>query len=186
MTTTSGSVVTVQVSEVSATAARLRGFGVGAVSTTLALAAHATGGGMLPDPPALLLVVGVGTALGVAAYKLSWLRSARLGLLALLGTGQLVGHLLLGVTAMHPHGFPSPTMLAAHVVAVLVAATLVALAARVGPACTVALARVLPALLAPLVVRGHPASAPVPVAATTIRQLLVRTSLARRGPPVRA
>ena len=186
MPTTSGSVVTVQVSEVRAPATRLRGVGVGAVSTTLTLAAHATGGGMLPDPPALLLVVGVGTALGVAAGKLSWLRSVRLGLLALLGVGQLAGHLLLGVSAMHPHVSPSPTMLAAHGVAVLGAATLVALAERVGPACTAALATVLPALFAPLVVQGHPDSAPGPVTATTIRQLLVRTSLARRGPPVRA
>lgn len=168
------------------TAERLRGVSVGVVSTTLALAAHATGGGMLPDPLSLLLVVGVGTALGVAAGTLPWLRSARLGLLALLGVGQLAGHLLLGVTAMHPHVSPAPTMLAAHGVAVLATAALLALAEQVGPACTAALARVLPALVAPLQVRGHLATAPVSVTATTIRQLLVRTSLARRGPPVRA
>ena len=77
-------------------------------------------------------------------------------------------------------------MLAAHVVAVLVAAALVALAARVGPACTAALARVLVTPFAPLVVRGQPDSAPAPVTATTTRQLLLRTSLARRGPPVGA
>lgn len=170
----------------SATPALLRGCGVGVVSPALALAAHATGGGMLPDTPALFLLVGVGTALGTAAGTLPWLRSARLGLLALLGLGQLAGHLLLGVTAMDPHVSPSPTMLAAHVVAVLVAAALVGLAARVDPACTAALARVLPTPFAPLVARGHPDRAPVPVTATTIRQLLVRTSLARRGPPVRA
>ena len=163
----------------------MRGVNVGVVSTTLALAAHATGGGMVPDPFALLLVMGVGTTLGVAAGTLSWLRTARLGLLALLGVGQLAGHLLLGATAMHPHVSPAPTVLAAHGVAVLSAAALVALAERVGPACTAALARVLPALVTPLVVRGHHASAPVGVTATTIRQLLVRTSLARRGPPVR-
>ena len=170
----------------SATVARLRGFGVGAVTTTLALAAHATGGGMRPNTPTLLLLVVVGTALGTAAGTLAWLRCARLGLLALLGVGQLAGHLLLGVTAMHPHVSPSPTMFAAHGVAVLVAAALVALAARVGPACAAALARVLPTPFAPLVVRGQPDSEAAPVATTTIRQLLVRTSLARRGPPVRA
>lgn len=185
MPTTSGSLASVQVSDVR-TAARVRGPGVGAVSSTLAVAAHATGGAMPPDATALLLLLGLGTALGAASTTVAGLRSARLGLLALLGAGQLAAHLLLEVSAMHAHVPPSPTMLAAHAGAVVVAAVLIGLAERVGPACAAALARVLPVLLVPLVVRPHPAPLPAPVTSPTIRQLLVTTSLARRGPPVGA
>lgn len=173
-----------QVSGVNAVTARVRGSGVGAVSTSLAVAAHATGGGMRPDASALLLLAGLGTALGAAAGTLPGLRSARLGLLGLLGVGQLAGHFLLGTTAMDGHVSPSRAMLVAHAGAVLMAAALVVLAERVGPACAAALGRVLPALSAPLVVRRRPVPAPVPVTATPIRRLLVATSLARRGPPV--
>lgn len=166
--------------------ARVRGAGVGAVSTTLAVAAHAAGGGMLPDTSALLLLLGLGTALGAASGTLPWLRTARLGLLGILGVGQLAGHLLLGVTAVHAHVSPSPDMLAAHAGAVVLAAVLVGLAERVGPGCTAALARVLPALPAPLVVRPRTRPAAVPVTSPAVRPLLVATSLSRRGPPVGA
>lgn len=174
-----------QVSGVRVTA-RVRGVAVGAVSTTLAVAAHATGGGMPPDAPSLLVLLGLGTVLGAASGTVAWLRSARLGLLGLLGAGQLAAHLLLEVSAMHAHVPPSPTMVLAHAGAVVVAAVLVGLAERVGPACAAALARALPVLLAPLVVRPRAASLPAPVASPAIRQLLVTTSLARRGPPVGA
>lgn len=168
------------------TAARLRGCGVGAVSTTLAVAAHASGAGMLPGTAALLLLVGLGAALGSAAASLPWPGTSRLGLVVLLAGGQLAGHLLLEVTTMTAHAVPSPLMVAAHSGAVVVAAVLVGLAQRVGTACGAALARVLPVLPSPLVVRPPSAAAPVPVMTPTVRQLLVATSLARRGPPVGA
>jgi hypothetical protein len=171
---------------VNAVAALLRGSGVAAVTTSLAVAAHATGGAMVPGLPALLLLGGLGAALGAAAGTLPWVRSSQLGLLGLLGVGQVAGHLLLWVTAINGHICPSSAMLAAHAGAVLVAAVLVVIAERVGPACVSALRRVLPALPVPLVVRRGPVHLPVSVTATPIRRLLVTTSLARRGPPVGA
>lgn len=166
-------------------AARVRGVAVGAVSTSLAAAAHAVAGGMLPDAPGLLLLAGLGPVLACAATTLPGLRSGRWGLFGLLGAGQLAGHLVLGVTAQHAAMVaPSDAMVAGHALAVGLATLLVLGAERVGGRCVAALRRALPAR------EEHhrpPPTVPhvaVRVATTALFSVLLTTSQRRRGPPL--
>lgn len=163
-----------------------RSVAVAAVSTTLAVAAHGVGGGAAPDGTGVLLLVGLATVLAAAARSVPGLSTSRTGLLALLGAGQLGGHLMLAVSSHH-HGEMTAAMLGAHVAAVGVCAVLIAFAERIGPRCTAALSRTLPRLLCP-----PPPPVRVPVCAgvcrcvdvPTQRSAVLAASIGRRGPPL--
>ncbi len=126
-------------------AARVRGAAVAAVSATMAVAAHGAAGAAAPDTAGALLLLGLAAVLAAAATSLPWLSSTAMGLLSLLGAGQLAGHLVLEVSAHHP-GAIDASMVAAHVAAVAGCAGLIALAEQIGPRCAAALSRVLPQL----------------------------------------
>lgn len=156
----------------------------------LAVAAHGGAGGGVPDPSALLLLLGLSSALGLCAASLT--RRPVLVVVGLLGLGQLAGHLVLSSlvsVAAHQHtgdtAAPAGGMLGAHAVATVLGAALILLAERVGPWSAAAMRRVLSALRSPVVVAQGAGFVPtVPVRSSALRTLFV-SSVSRRGPPVR-
>lgn len=163
-------------------AARIRGVAAGAVSASLAVAAHGVGGGGLPEANGALLLLGVCLLIAALGCCAPPLRHPRIGLFALLSVGQLAGHEVLAMTG-HAHGGASTGMLGAHAVTVGLSAVLVALAERVGPRCAAVLRRVL-TLLAVF----EPEDARRPVLGYRVlgpRRVAVPTgSISRRGPPL--
>lgn len=172
----------------------LRGACVGLLSATLAVGAHAAGSGALPGASASVLVTAVSGVLGALAGSAPGLRVGLAALLGVLGGGQLLGHLVLGVAAGHEHAAaeaPAATgvpMVTAHVLAVGLCALLTLGAERAAAVCTAALARVLPvaALLAgPAPVPPRPVLRPARASAPHPPLLLLADAVARRGPPLR-
>ncbi|HWE88314.1 MAG TPA: hypothetical protein VG317_02470 [Pseudonocardiaceae bacterium] len=164
----------------------LRGVLMAVTSAGLAVSAHAVAGGGLPDTGLTVLLTLVVAAVGVA---LAGKRLSRLGMLVTLGGSHLGMHLLLttaatsaGMTA----GRVDPTlMLAGHVVAVLLAAVVLTKADSAIFVLAAVWSMLLPRRLKPLPVRYAPPRPPVPGAAPTdrVREVLLRRSRARRGPP---
>lgn len=111
-------------SAASVLAARLRGAMTGAVSGGAALAAHGIGGGMVPTDSAPVLLVAGCTAVGVTGARQAGRRMPVL--VAQLGAGQMLGHLVLAMTSQHTHPIAlTPAMLFSHLVfAVTVGITL--------------------------------------------------------------
>ncbi len=111
-----------------ASAARLRGGFVGALSAAAALAGHGLGGAEVPTGPAMVLLL-LGSALIGALAGLPG-RIPVMRLSALLLAGQGLGHLLLTAAGHHQHpatGSPA-AMLLAHLLAAVVCAVLIVLA----------------------------------------------------------
>jgi len=161
-------------------AALLRGVSVGALTAALAVAAHAAAGGIvLPGAAAVLLAV---LSAGVGAVAGSTERAAdpRV-LIGLLVAGQAVGHLTLAA-AGHSHTRDlSAAMLAAHLLAVVAGAALVAGAERLCRSLSTALrAATGPTPYLP----ATPARRAVYRAVQPLQSsLLIAASISLRGPP---
>lgn len=166
-------------------AARIRGAAVGAVSATMAVAAHGGAGGALPDVTGVFLLLGLSVILGVLGCATPKLRTSRTGLFALLSAGQLAGHEVLAVSG-HNHGSASSTMVGAHAAAVGVCALLIVFAERIGPHCAAALRRVLPRLFAAVPIRAPRAFLTQRVECMTQLRAILAASVSRRGPPLTA
>jgi hypothetical protein len=169
-------------------AASLRGGAVGALTTSLAVAAHGAGGGGYPSGSAFVFLMIVGIGVGVLTTMpdprsgAAHLSTVAGGLIA----GQSAAHVALAVgdshQVMHGHSMlPSPTMLALHLAASAVAAMLICVAERLyGPITSIVRAVLDPPLPLPdapatLVASGH-----VRFAVTDFS----RTPISKRGPPV--
>ncbi|HEY1573288.1 MAG TPA: hypothetical protein VGG05_18240 [Pseudonocardiaceae bacterium] len=167
-----------------------RGVMLAVASSTLAIAAHGVAGGGLPDTAlTLLLVFGV-SAVGIAVAGKRYSLGAVAGVL---GTVQLVTHLLLsfdstgmdGMAGMNMATAGGLAMVGAHAVAVVLTSVLVVRADAVLFALARSARRMLPMLVAHAPVIAH-ARCPRPAAAP--RRDLAAVALcrinARRGPPV--
>ncbi|KWX21218.1 hypothetical protein AFM11_26560 [Mycolicibacterium wolinskyi] len=167
-------------------AAPLRGTAVGMLTAALAVAAHGTAGGVLPDGAITAQLAVLAVTLGAVAATVRAADRAAV-LWALLGSGQLLAHALLA-TADHAHA-PNPmasgaTMLVAHVLAVTVGAALIAGGARF----CAAMSRAVRAVAA--------SGGRLPAAATSVlvgstdqplhSALFLAASVSHRGPPVGA
>ncbi len=164
-------------------AAPLRGGAVGALTVSLAVAAHGFAGGSYPSGSALTFLLIVGIGVGVVSM-LPDPRSSTVRLTTVLGgliLGQVAGHVALAVTTVHAHSIlPSPTMAGLHLTASVVAAALICIAERLyGPLTSIVRAVLSPPLPLPTV-PGHLVAIdrltfPAPLTFTT--------SISRRGPP---
>ena len=165
----------------------LRGSGLAAVNTVLAVAAHMAGGGGSPDGALTLLLT---LAVAAAGTTLADRRRGPLALLGAVAITQVVLHLLLdGLGGHHPGTVPAPSgvaMTVAHAAAVVVTAALLAGAESALFAVAGVLRRIVRALPpqpapVPAAELGAPppATTPLPVAL----QRLLRRVMPRRGPP---
>jgi hypothetical protein len=157
----------------------LRGLAVGSLTAALALAAHGAAGAV-PGSGATILLALLAAGFGSLASALE--RAAEPAVLvALLATGQAVGHLMLAA-AGHSHApVPGGAMLAAHLLAVVVGALLIAGAER--------LCRALSTVLGDRTLGRTPPPAVRPIWALARpdhplqSRLLVAVSISHRGPP---
>ncbi|TQC48688.1 hypothetical protein EEB14_13395, partial [Rhodococcus sp. WS4] len=139
------------------------------------------GGGGLPESAALTLLLVTCGGVGAITAQTPARFHGRLALVGALGAGQVAAHFALTLTSHAHSAVPAAPMLAAHAVATVACALLIANAERLyGP--LVHVWRV--------VLRG----APLPVSVVTSTHLptrpanpvdaLLRASISRRGPPV--
>ena len=166
-------------------AARLRGMAAGLLTAALAVAAHAMAGGAVPPGAAVVLLTVLAVTVGAVAATTD--RTADTpALLALLAVGQLSAHVVL-TAAGHTHcaapaGPPAAAMLAAHTVALVIGAALIAASDRLCGAVSSAMrafVRELPRTLA------TGAAAAVTAGDQPLRSvLLLAASVSHRGPPV--
>ncbi len=161
-------------------AARLRGVASGLLTATLAAAAHGYGGAESPTGAATVALAVLAATIGALTAGLSRASETPV-LLAVLAAGQIVGHLLLGVSG-HTHAPPSAMMVTAHMLAVGVGAALIAVGDRLCRAVTRAVrvaVRIVCAPVPPQARRSaHRAEQPLRSA------LLLAASVSHRGPPV--
>lgn len=169
-------------------AASLRGGAVGALTVTLAVAAHGlAGGGYPPGSSAVFLLI---VAIGVGAIaSMPSPRSWRSQLAAVSGglvLGQSASHIALTVgnplEMMHGHSIvPSATMIGFHLAASAATAVLVCVAEGLyGPITSIVRAVLDPPLPLPGVTTG-PFFVGIPEKSSL---LFFGTSISRRGPPV--
>lgn len=163
-------------------------------SATLAIAAHAAGGGKLSDSALTALVTAVLSWGGTALAR----RGGLLTVVAVLGATQLAQHLLLSEVAGGVHGHertPLPidgwVMLATHAVATLLTAALLLRADAAFAAARAAIAWLvgrLQALCPPPAERGpdRTVHSSVPPRPGELLEVLLRQVSPRRGPPVRS
>lgn len=163
----------------------VRGGVLAAFCALLTVIGHVAGGGGLPDPAVLVVVL---PPLTVVTIRLAERARGLAGTVAVLGGGQLALHLTL--LALHPMadmgGPDTGTMLGAHGVVTVVVATAVRHADRALAVVAAAVARVRPRRPLPL-----PADRPLPARPlpaddppTRLARSLAVADL-RRGPPVR-
>jgi hypothetical protein len=165
-------------------AARLRGSASGALTAALAVAAHSTAGGGLPDSAAVALLALLAITLGTLVATISDRADVK-SLVAVLSVGQLLGHAVLGA-AGHSHPVSGPgaegLMLAAHVGAIAVGAALIATGGRLCAAVSRTLFAATP----------RPSRPIAAVSATVVESadqplhsaLSLAASVSHRGPPV--
>ncbi|MFI5778506.1 hypothetical protein [Nocardia sp. NPDC051570] len=124
--------------------AAVRGYLVGATVAALAVAAHGISGGGYPDSTGLSLLVSIAGGIGALAGMLpaTGARTGRVALFAALAGGQWAGHEALAGLAGHRHEsagmamsfaayqLPAGAMIAAHAVAALACALLIAAVER--------------------------------------------------------
>ncbi|WP_241665689.1 hypothetical protein [Prescottella subtropica] len=164
----------------------MRGLAVAGSVVALGVGAHGLAGGSLPHGVTLLMLGGVAAILAAVVTAIPSLATRPAGLVPVLATGQVLSHLAL--TLGDAHGSHTGThasvpMLLTHTVAVLLCASLIAAAERIGPRALAALHRILPRLLAALPVRLEPSR---PHVIADVRPVVVHLgvgSIARRGPP---
>ncbi|NEW25370.1 hypothetical protein [Nocardia cyriacigeorgica] len=166
--------------------AQLRGGAAGSLSGTISVAAHGwASGGMAPSSSTLALLLAASALVGALVAGPGRLRTGSAGLLTVLAAGQLLGHLAMGWGSGHLHHGDvqlTPTMIAAHLVAVVIAALLIRgaeFAYRMGRS---ALARVVPLRYHPPAIAG-----PAPLRTThrdrVILWVLAADASRTRGPP---
>jgi hypothetical protein len=159
-------------------------------SGALTITAHALADGGLPDLPLTFLLTAL---LGWTATALAGKARGPVATIAVLGGGQLVMHLVLTTLMVEDHGGPAPmtggfTMMAAHSVATLVIALLLAKADSLLLAALSCLRALMPLLTLTLPVPSA-ASAPVlalPAGPGHLVGVDLRQIRGRRGPPVRS
>lgn len=163
----------------------LRGGAVGALTASMAVAAHGFAGGAVPSSAALVLLLALSVAVGVTAATVATHRVGRTVPAWWLVGGQLAAHWALSLGDVHAShsgesGAGPTTMLIAHVVAIAVCACVVDAAERLyGPitsALRAPLLRVPGRVAAPSMLLPHSdirVPAPSPVLA----------SVSSRGPP---
>ncbi|MFE3187911.1 hypothetical protein ACFXHA_02820 [Nocardia sp. NPDC059240] len=163
--------------------ARLRGAAVGAASGAVAILAHGLGGGAsTPDSSALTLLLAACTLIGVVVASLRP-RYGIAGTMALLAVGQSVGHGALSMAPGHHHHLASPSMLAAHLIAIPVGALAIRAAEAGMRRAVTSVRRFILTLVSALV---PPATCPRARAGddrAEARRLLVSPAIGRRGPP---
>lgn len=157
---------------------RARCAAVGVVTGSLAVLAHTSADGHLPDAGLVFSLVALLTwaCSGFARHELTPGR-----LLALIGGGQLAMHLMMSLaSSRHEAGHDPYRMLASHVVATALTVVVLAVAERTVLTVACAIASVLPRRLAPL-----PATAPLVVATPRLVPAVVvfLDVLSWRGPP---
>lgn len=160
----------------------------GLLTAVLALAAHGLASGAAPSGAGAALLCVLAATVGAVAATTDRTSDVRV-LLALLAGGQLVAHLILALAGHHHpvHGpvCPWPVMLAAHMVALVVAAVLIATGDRLCRVVCTAIrdaVRQIPSTGLPV-----PATAAVPTVGgdQPLRSaLLLAASVSHRGPPV--
>jgi hypothetical protein len=168
---------------VSASADRVRGVATGLLTAALAVAAHGAGGGALPNGAAMSLLAVLAVTAGALATTIPQASTPRC-LLGLLAVSQLLGHLMLS-SAGHHHAEssapPAAAMLAAHLLAIVAGATLIAIGERLWRALSRAVRAVVRVDCAvaarPMTVARRP-DQPLRSA------LLLAASVSHRGPPV--
>ncbi|RSD20405.1 hypothetical protein [Amycolatopsis eburnea] len=156
-------------------------------AAVLSVTAHRLADGGLPDPAMTLLLTGL---FGWTATALTRKARGPVATITLLGTAQLVMHLLLTTLAGHHDMYSAPDpagagMIAAHAVATLLTALLLARADATLLTVLAVLRAILPRLLTPLPV---PAAAPALVPAREggpdhLVGVDLRRIHGRRGPP---
>lgn len=161
-------------------AALLRGAAAGALTATLAVAAHSAAGGAVPSGAAAVLLALLSAVLGAVAGSAERLAEPRM-LVALLAAGQVLGHLTLAA-AGHSHAASlHPTMLLAHLLAVGAGAVLIGGADRLCRALSGTVRGCMRApVRAPLTLR-RPALPRVHQPLQS--RLLIAVSISHRGPP---
>jgi len=160
----------------------LRGTALASLTTVLTALGHLAGGGTLPD---LALLVVLLPLLGLVVVPLAQRARGRVGVLAVLGGGQLALHELLTLLG-HAHAeVGGPRMVAMHVVAIVLSGLLLQHVDTLLTALARALRRVLPARPAPLCADAPLPTRVVPAAGTLghVRRAAVGAVLLR-GPPV--
>ena len=166
--------------------ARWRGAAAGVLTVMLSLLAHAEGGGAWPAGAGIVLVGIMAATLGALAATMPSTANAP-GLLMLLASGQVAGHLLLGATAHHADlgGRAAAVMSAAHASAVLVGAVLIAAADRFGRALSRAVRSATTTPRPPVVARPACSRGLLGNADQPLRSALeLAASVSHRGPPV--
>lgn len=166
----------------------VRGGSLAVSSTALAVTAHAAARGDLPDTALTLLLTAL---VGWIATALAGKARGPFGTLVLLGTAQLVMHLVLTTLSMHDMQMGPPdadgglSMFAAHAVATVLTALLVAKADAMLLAVLSVLRAVLPWLLTPLPVAvAAPTRLPaLPARTPHLIGVDLRSIHGRRGPP---
>jgi hypothetical protein len=141
---------------------------------------------MAPSGTTLVLLAAASAVVGALVAGLASLRDSSIGLVVVLVTGQLLGHLTMGWSSGHMHHGDAqltPGMLTAHVIAAALAALVIRgaeAAYRIG--CAV-LSRVLPMRYHPPAIPG-----PLPLRLThrdrVILRIFAAESLRTRGPPL--
>ncbi|WP_090014514.1 hypothetical protein [Lentzea albidocapillata] len=157
---------------------RARCAAVGIVNGTLAVLAHSSADGRLPDAGLVLSLVALLTwaTAGFARQELTWRK-----LLLLIGGGQLAMHVLVSLAAFrHTHEAEPARMLASHVVATALTVVVLAVAERTVLALARAVTSALPRRLTVL-----PATAPLVVATPSLAptSIVFLNVLSWRGPP---
>jgi hypothetical protein len=153
------------------------------------VAAHVVGGGSAPDTVLTLLLT---VLLAWAGITLAGRRRSATAIGAALAGSQLALHVLFTGLGGHQHGRGSllaaahpAAMTAAHVLATVLTALVLAKAESAVFAAAAALAALLPRRVSPPPVRTPPRAAPGPcIAPRPVLDVLLRTVIARRGPPV--
>ncbi|MGI5507134.1 hypothetical protein [Lentzea sp. CA-135723] len=156
---------------------RARCAAVGVVNGSLAVLAHSSADGHLPDAGLVFSLVALLTwaTTGFAKHELTWQR-----LLLLIGGGQLAMHVLVSLAAFrHVHEAEPARMLTSHVLATAVTVAVLAAAERTVLTLARAIAAALPRRLTAL-----PASAPLGVCTPSAAPAaVVLTVPLWRGPP---
>jgi hypothetical protein len=165
-------------------AARLRGTAAGLLTAALAVAAHGVGSGVAPSGAAAALLAVLASTVGALAGTIRHASDAGV-LMGLLAAGQLLGHLMLGAVG-HSHAPaaapPGAVMVAAHLVAIVAGAALIAAVDRLCGAMSRAVRAAVRTLAPPVAVASVVATgtADQPLRAA----LLLAASVSHRGPPV--
>lgn len=162
---------------------RLRGGAVGLLTAALATVGHATAGGDTPSGAALVQLVLLAAAVGSFAATV---RGADrfVVLVAVMTGGQGLAHVLLSAASHHHDGTSTTVMLAAHALALVVAAGLITVGEYLCRAVSRVVRSVTPSPREPLVAACSVAfrRCDHPLRST----LALASSLSQRGPPVTA